>query len=112
MFAGCFRQVALGIALLAVLAMALRLHVPSHVGCDHQHHSAEVQADAGPVLPTDLDPEGCDHCSCPAPVSGLETTSAHPVLPLPESVLSRPCQAADLPESRSYPPDPAPDRLS
>jgi hypothetical protein len=107
-----FRQVTLGVALLAGLVMALPLHLPTHADCGDHGHPVAAMADHGADLPSDPEPEDCGHCSCPLPVSALALVAAHPPLPLPVSALHRPRLGADLPESRSYPPDLPPDRLS
>jgi hypothetical protein len=119
LFVRCLRQVTLGFALLAVLAMGLPLHLPTHADCEeHGHPVANLadQADQGADVPSDPDPdpepEDCGHCSCPPPVSALALVATHPLLPARETALCRPRVGADLPESRSYPPDLPPDRLS
>lgn len=111
------RHVAIGVAVLAVLMTAFRVHVhgPSQDGHVHADQIALGFSLDGLVgassEPQTSDSDGCDCCTCPP--SHVMTADGHGIsLHTMAAALPLMVHPAAAPDSRSYPPDPPPARLS
>jgi hypothetical protein len=113
MFVRGARHLALGVAILAVLAATLRVHLHAEHIDDHGHRHAPAFGIAGLDLGQGGDGDcgdGCGDCQCPAPVFPAAPDQA--ALALPDQVGSalRQLRQSAAPDSVSHPPDPPPAR--
>ena len=113
------RHAAVGVAVMSVLMMTLGIHLHAHADAGDGHgHGAELSLGStlddepgAPSSPDAVDPDGCGHCHCPAP---LVAVAESPAFVFHDQVagfagLTHP---AAVPDSPSYPPDPPPVRLN
>lgn len=113
------RHAAVGVAVLSVLMMTFRVHLHAQAddGCGHSHGfelsiGSALDDDPGlPAEPNAADPDGCGSCHCP---TSSVTIAEIPGVAIHAQVSDLACLAhpAAVPDSRSYPPDPPPVRLS
>lgn len=106
------RHTLAGVAVLAVLSMALRLHPHDLETADHSPIAAAWSADGQPPAdPGQPDPDGGDACDCPCQtVHPPQRTTFDPTSG--GSRLVRMLRRDVAPDHISYPPDPPPARLS
>ena len=104
-----WRHAVIGAAIVAVLAMAMRIH--SHAMAGDGHGDGLVAAVAATMGDPPDGPHAPDEaCDCPS-VPALAAEAAV-LLPVPFAIAGvRTRHPDDLPDSCSYPPDPPPARL-